>query len=450
MNGKKLLDKISDIDPRLIEDAEKITHKKNKLFIGITSGAAAAAAAALIAVTIGRSSTQKPPIIDSNNSNSTSTTSSAIIDSNTSSEPDVPQIIDTTPKDPPELDFSKYKDLPKISDVANYAPKGGGSDKEVYLNYSELQIRGPWNGEVLETMPVYMSHSTELTVNLDRMYALAREAAAALGIPAESLTISDNFQDMAETIEYHRKLGKESGATDEEIEEVINRMIRSTMSNSFVEAKADEITITVDTAFHTLINLDEPIKLPDGLTLDQNSSDENKAKLLEYFTENYKQLTMFNKPAYRDEFGRPSRSISVYESDCDLTGQIVNYWLNNVEFISDFENSDLIDGIMIYSDENCEKLGDYPVLTAEQAEAILKSTRYDDKTRMPANAKILKVDLVYRHFAGSTGVIPYYKFYVETDKKVYGDKEVTCDIYTIAAVPEEFIEIDTEDYAPRA
>lgn len=446
MNGKKLLDKISDIDPRLIADAEKITRKKNKLFIGITSGAAAAAAAALIAVTIGRSSTQKPPIIDSNNSGSTSTTSSAITDSNTSSEPD---IIDITPKDPPELDFSKYKDLPKIS-YADYKVTGMGGGKEEYFNYSELEIRGPWNGEVLETMPVYMSHSTELTVNLDRMYALAREAAAALGIPADSLTISDNFQDMDETIEYHRKLGKEAGATDEEIEEVINRMIRSTMSNSVIEAKADGISITVDTAFCTSILFDEPIKLPDGITLNQNTSDEDIAKILEYLTENYKQLTMFNKPAYRDEFGRPSRSISVYESDCDLTGQIVNYWLNNVEFISDFENSDLIDGIMIYSDENCEKLGDYPVLTAEQAEAILKSTRYDDKTRMPANAKILKVDLVYSHSAGSTGVIPYYKFYVETDKKVYCDKEVTCDVYTIAAVPEEFIEIDTEDYAPRA
>ncbi|MGN0683421.1 MAG: hypothetical protein ACI4JY_07045, partial [Oscillospiraceae bacterium] len=61
MNGKQLLDKISDIDPRLIEDAEKISHKKNRLLIGIAPIAATAAAAALIAVVIGHSSTQKPP-----------------------------------------------------------------------------------------------------------------------------------------------------------------------------------------------------------------------------------------------------------------------------------------------------------------------------------------------------------------------------------------------------
>lgn len=446
MNGKELLDKISDIDPRLIEGADNIPRKKNKLFIGVASGAAAAAAAALIAVTIGNGSAQKPPVIDSNNSDSTSATSSDIIDSNTSSDPTV---IDTTPKEPPELDFSKYKDLPKISD-ADYKVTAMGGGKEEYLNYSVLEIRGPWNGETLETMPVYMSHSTELNVDRDKMYDIAREAAAALGIPAESLTISDNFQDMTKSIEYHRNLMKESGASDEEIEKEINRIVRGIMSGCSVQAKADGITISVDTAFRTHIILDEPIKLPDGLTLDQNTSDGDKAKLLEYFTENCKQLTMFNKPAYGDGISFSSGSISVYESDCDLTGQIINYWLNSVEFVADSENAGSIGSIWIHSNENCEKLGDYPVLTAAQAEAILKSTKYDDKNRMPADADILKVDLVYRNFAGSTGVMPYYKFYVKTDKEVYFDKEVTCDVYTIAAVPEEFIEIDTKDYAPKA
>lgn len=446
MNGKKLLDKISDIDSRLIEEAENIPRKKNNRFIGFASVTATAAAAALIAVMIGHNSTQNPPVIDPNDSNSTNTTSSAITNSNTSSEPDV---IDTTPKDPPELDFSKYKDLPKISD-ADYKVTGMGGGKEEYLNYSELAIRGPWNGEVLETMPVYMSHSTELTVNLDRMYALARDAATALGIPTESLTLSDNFQDMAETIEYHRQLAKKAGATDEEIDKEINRIVRSIMSGSSVQAKADGITISVDTAFCTTILFDNPIILPDNITLDQNTSDNDKAKLFEYFTDNYKELTKFSKPAYGNGAFFNTGGFSVYESDCDLAGQIVNYWINSTEFIANFENSNSIKQIRIFTNENCDKIGDYPVLTAEQAEAILKSTRYDDKTRMPANANILKVDLVYRNLAGSTGVIPYYEFYVETDKEVYFDKEVTCDVYTIAAVPEEFIEIDTKDYAPKA
>ncbi len=444
MDKNRLLEKISDIDPHLIEDADKTPAKKNKRFIGITSVTATAAAAALIAVVIGRNSTQNPPVIDTSDSNSTSTTSSSITDSNTS-----PTIIDTTPKDPPELDFSKYKNLPKISDD-DYKITGMGGGKEDYFNYSELEIRGPWNGEILETMPVYMSHSTELTVNLDKMYALARDAATALGIPADSLTISDNFQDMEETIEYHRKLGKEAGAADEEIDKEINRIIRSTMSCSYVKAKADGITIQVDTAFCTTILFDEPIKLPDNITLDQNTSDNDKAKLFEYFADNYKELTKFSKPAYGNGMNFNSGGFSIYESSCDLTDQIVNYWINSIEFIADFENPDSINQIRIYSGENCEKLGDYPVLTAEQAEAILKSTKYDDKKRMPADAEILKVDLIYRNLAGSTGVIPYYEFYVKTDKEVYFDKEVTCDVYTIAAVPEEFIEIDTNDFAPLA
>ena len=198
------------------------------------------------------------------------------------------------------------------------------------------------------------------------------------------------------------------------------------------------------------ILFDNPIKLPDNITLDQNASDDDKAKLFKYFADNYKELTNFSKPEYGNGTNFNTGGFSVYESDCDLSEQVVNYWINPTEFIANFENANSIKQIRIYSDENCEKLGDYPVLTAEQAEAILKSTRYDDKTRMPTDANILKVDLIYRNPAGSTGVIPYYEFYVETDKEVYFDKEVTCDVYTIAAVPEEFIEIDTEDYAPKA
>lgn len=438
MNGNKLLEIISDIDPRLIEDADKSPRSNSRLLIGVTSVAGTAVAAALVALSIGHRPTGKPPVIES--SSSENSTSSSVVDSSSSSKPD------TKPIDPPELDFSKYKDLPKISDV-NYTQSAMGCGKEVYLNYSELKKSGPWNGEILETMPVFISHSTDMNVNVEKMYSLARDVAAVLGIPANSLEISDNFYDLTESIEYQSKLAKEAGATDEEIEEMISRMIRSVRSMSNVQAKANGITITVDTAFCTNICFEQPIKLPEGITLNPNSSDEEK--LLGYITENYKEFIMFSKPVCEND--RISiDDFCIYESDCDLAGQIVNYCLNSVVFSGTYGKDDEIRQIYICSDDNCEKLADYPILTPQQAEAILKSTRYDDKNRMPADAEILKIDLYYHYSAGSTGVMPYYQFYVKTDKEVRFGKEVTCDVYTIAAVPEEFIDVETKNYAVSA
>ena len=69
---------------------------------------------------------------------------------------------------------------------------------------------------------------------------------------------------------------------------------------------------------------------------------------------------------------------------------------------------------------------------------------------MPADAKILKTELYYGNAAGYTAVMPYYRFYIESDHDFFPDHDVECDVYTIAAVPEEFIDMETTDYGVRA
>lgn len=460
MNGKNLLDKMSNVDPKLIEDADKKPRRSKKLFIGITSGAAAAAAAALIAVTVGNNAGQKPPIIDTSGStSSTPVTNSDIVSSGDTSTQD-PTVADNTPQDPPVLDFSKYKDLPKIT-IGDYSVTGmaggavlGKKDGVVvqqdFLDYSDLEQLSPWKGAELETMPVFMSHSTDLDVDLDKMYALAREAAAVLGIPEDSLEFTDNYHSMEETIEKHRQLAKENGATEEEIEDTINRMVRSVMSMTTVYAKNEDVLISVNTAFSIYVNFKGStgsIKLPDEYNFTESATDEEKAALVEYFADKYKDILNYSKPT----LGKVNDDgIHIYDSDCDLTQQIVNYWMNYACFDEHSENTGELCRMWINTDDACEKLGDYPILTAEQAEAILKSNKFDDEMRMPADAKILKIDMEYENLAGSTGVLPYYKFYVETDDEPYDFAELVCNVYSIPAVPEEFIDMDTTEYGVRA
>ncbi len=458
MNGKDLLNKMSDVDPKLIEDADKTPRHSRKWFVGITTGAATVAAAALIAVTIGNNAAQKPPVVDTSNPTSNAPVTSNIVSSGNTQEPSV---VDLTPKDPPKLDFSKYKDLPKIS-YSSPIEGGKGGDEFIgakdgvrvdksYFNYSQLEQSSPWKGAVLETMPVYMSHSTDLDLDVDKMYARVREVAAALGIPEDSLEFSDSYEDLTKTLERHRQLARDHGATEEEIDDMIKNIIRGVMSQTYVQAENEDVKISVNAALHTYVYFQGgSIKLPDGYNFTKSATDEEKAALVDYFADKYKGILNYSKPTLR-EVGYTSNEINfyIYDSDCDLTQQIVNYWLNYASFEEHHENTGELSRMWFDTDDNCEKLGDYPILTPDQAEAILKSNKFDDELRMPANAKILKTDMVYKNGSGCTGIIPYYEFYVETDK---GDSnaDVACLIYTFPAVPEEFIDMDTSDYGVKA
>lgn len=442
-NGKNLLDKISDLDPKLITDADKKPRRKSKLLIGITSGMATVAAAAMIAVAARNIPTKVPPVVDTSDPISSSDTgSSDTIDSNSGSVSD-PNSQSDPANDPPKLDFSKYKDLPKIS-TGDYNISGMGKAPTTYdVRSRELEASSPWNNAELETMPVYMSSSTELS-NIEKMYARAKEIAAALGIPENELTITDNYEDMTAAIEYQRKAGKEAGDSDEEIEEVIRTMIRSVMGMTFVDAQADGIFIHLDGACKAEISFDEPVELPEGCSLSFNAAAEEKTAALNYLADKYKALTGYSKPAAG--YARDKGSY-IYEADGELTGQIVNYWINTTQFEVDEDTGEL--KITISSDYTLEKLADYPILTAEQAEQILKSNKYDAENRMSADAKIVKTELVYDNHAAVTAVIPYYEFYVQTDETPKSG-QLVCKVYTIPAVPEEFIDMETRDYDIRA
>lgn len=452
MNGNKLLDKISDLDPKLIEDAEKKTHRsKRGLFVGLTSGMATVAAAAVIAVTAANARVQQPPVVISSDPVVSGS------DSGGTSTQD-PPVIDNTPKDPPALDFSKYKDLPKISSNDSGITASGGSGKYPgnFNTESLLKNFSPWNEDLaLETLPVYMSNSND--PDIDKMKQKLLSAAGALGYSENELELE--LPDMSH--DGYRKMLEEQGISPEEIDAEIERVSKITNHMAEITAKADGIKFSIRTDFTIEIKFDEALILPEEYNISDNASEEERTAAMNYLYDKYKALVNYSKPEYNGSTG-------FYDADCSDDEQIVNYFLNHIEF----KNSDLsarsdqgrieplgiqpgrLESIKIYSTDGCDMFGDYPILTPGQAVEILKSNRYSDEDRMPADANIICTTLQYRNDPGVTGIIPFYTFYVATDEipdEIPGmGFDIKCVTYGIPAVPEEFIDIDTEDHGIRA
>lgn len=399
MNGNQLLNKFSDVDPRLITGAENVKKKSRKgLFIGIGSGLAATAAA--LALVIGLN-TVKEPVID----------------------------------------FGKYSHLPMIASAdEGITAMGGSHSRELSFTNEELEDlknklkdsqkeTSQFGYGEFETLPIYMSLSNK--PDLDKMKARLLEIAAKLGYSESDLEISGNSNDLSS----YRKMLEDQGVPQDEIEAEIERIHRQTDNMADVIASNEDVRLSITTDYTVEIFFNETIPLPEGCSLDFNASDEEESKAVEYLYDKYKMLASYEKPV---RIGNGMHNdISFVESK-----------LEYIEFLDkSLDDSGDLQTIRIHSAEGCEKLGDYPVLTAKAAEAELKSENIPEENRMPADANVIGATFNYpSNNIGKTGLVPYYEFVVQTDKiPSSSEKDVVIVTYTISAVPERFIAFDTED-----
>lgn len=434
MNGKDLLDKMSDVDPKLIEDAEKKPQNKRRMFIGITSGMAAVAAAAVLAVAVGRDPTATPPVTESG-----VTSGIGSGNSETTSNPAVPEA-----KDPPVIDFSEYEHLPVISGEINTSI-AKGSESLISKKLSELAPHSPWSSDQeIKTMPVFASSSSE--PDLEKMREYVKKAAAALGISESELEITDNSDHLNTQLDMVRESGKKQGLSEDEIEQLVEPYRRTMMSTVSVDGKTDGITLWLSSNYDLTVNFKTPIKLPEDCKLDRNASESEKIAATEYLAEKFKDLLGYEDPVILKDESYPYY-YSVYENAGKIDDRIFNYSTKHATFFCLETDPGTMEFMRIYSSENCEKLGDYPIYTAAQAEEILKSNKYSEEDRMPANAKILKTDLVYNNRSGNTVLLPYYEFYVETDEVPDPGDDVVYKCYKICAVPDQFVDVQNVDYS---
>lgn len=487
MNGKDLLEKMSEVDPRLIEDADKITEeqqprKKRALFIGITSGMATVAAALVIVAVIGTNSIQKPSVdnnssigVESANGGGTGYNTSSDSTDKTTTDPGAEQSSygsgdlgnsGTEGSNGPEgasfkaepvddAAFAEYGSLPKITNK-DYGIRGmGGSNanttkRETSLLPSELEIRSPWSVDAqLKTLPVYLSNST--TPDVDKMKEHVKSAAAALGISESELEITDDSMKILghDSLGSYRKTMEDQGVPEDEIERELERVSRYMGASISVTGKANGITLNLYTDYSMKVSFDEPyVALQNGRSLGENATENEKRAATEYLAEKYKTLLGYEK-AEIAQYGEYMCDFRVYEAAGDLTAQIVNYSLKNARFIG-HEDPAKMNLFWVLSTENLEKLGDYPIYTPQQALWVLSSDSTPEENRLPADAEIVKADIVYNNRQGYTAVLPYYEFYVKSDREPLNEGETEYDVYTIAAVPEQFIDMEIGNFGVRA
>ncbi len=309
-------------------------------------------------------------------------------------------------------------------------PKGGmGFEGYLYYDASQICTGNPWRTDMeLDTLPVYRNKAYDASgagvprgLSPEDMQALLESAADALGVEIISVeTITEPKDDVNPAVlELH-------GATD----------------NGSIEIEADG---------HIIYNLpDEGVQLPDGYTLADDATEEEAQAVLAYLADRYAALIHMEAPvpitwgAY-NAYGDYGRKYGVYDGSGDDTADFLNHQFRRVSFVSNGDGElwfiRMQDWQLV-----AEKVGDYPIISPEEAEERLLTGHYQTSVpyAMPGEEYVAKVELVYRTGRLEEMLIPYYRFYVLLpEEKTVGegrDSRLQCyGAYYVPAIAAEYI-----------
>ena len=154
------------------------------------------------------------------------------------------------------------------------------------------------------------------------------------------------------------------------------------MGHGFLQAKAKDLSInvhpnlTISILPHYKSEMPAGIPLPKKYNLSPKASYEDNQKTAAYLRKKYRKLINMKKSKVKiDNFDfRNNNVIWFYEADGNLTEQIINYNFNNIRFHGN-ENGNL-GGIRIYQYDLSQKIGDYPVISLEEAKKLLVDGYY--------------------------------------------------------------------------
>ena len=108
-----------------------------------------------------------------------------------------------------------------------------------------------------------------------------------------------------------------------------------------------------------------------------------------------------------------SYDIYFYDAGRDDIEQIINYNFYTIRFCCDDDGKLFL--IWIYHPDLSLKVGDYPIITVDEAERLLSAGNYITTVpyEMPGINYVKKVELIYRTSSWEQYFMPYYRFYVE-------------------------------------
>ncbi len=378
----------------------------------------------------------------------------------------------TQPTNP--VDFSG---LPKLAVNTEFEAIGF----EGYLAYdvSELQNGNPWTeNNDLTTMPVFTSPNEYDSAGApidglspEEMLAEAEKIADLFGLEITSLYTEPTL----EQIEQIKQELKAAQASEEEVRQntSVYRATAECSGAGIVVQKDGHILLTLTPETADLVKEIEKLSiydsftiffeygyetigdtmygvgfpLPDGYSFTfDNTSNEQAMEITQYLFSQYGAFTEITTPGYDLSADYTYRGVltrlntSVFENAGNLTERILNYHFNRLYFNA----TDLggLGGISYIKTNLSQKIGDYPIITAEEARKLLLENHYITTVpeALPSEEYIAHVELVYRTSRRDSVFMPYYKFLVEMPTMERENGLKTFGAFYVPAVQSEFLE----------
>ncbi len=402
MKKENLSDALNDINDDIIQKAEaaRQVNKKYKAFRILRTGIAACLvlAISLAAITIIRNNFPTADNINPPTPDNTTDSSTEQSTPDNTIDPNLP-ILDAT----------------MIS---------GDNGFEGYMlhDISELVNANPWTENCeINTLPVYNN-----TLNLDESYDIT----------------NIDYDKMNSLI---LDVAKRCGLKEDEIE--ISRQPNSYYGGLLVEA--EDFKIEVDPDLTATIEFEPTIPLPDEYNFTHlDSSYDDMLTVAKYLQTQYSHIIDFENPqinitgGYYNIYNQQNYDIEFFDDGGDITQDIINYTFNRVDFSCYSDNNLWM--IRIYQPDLSQKIGDYPIITKEEATELLSNGNFATSVPFdfPGVEYVKKVELVYRNAYWLDKIyMPYYKFYIELPEREnwHGNGEKEYGAYYVPAVDGRYL-----------
>lgn len=313
----------------------------------------------------------------------------------------------------------------------------GGGGLQAY-DISEWINSNPWREDAeLSTLPVYrnpLTYDEQFQVqgtDFSKMETLLLDVIKGLGMKRDDFDISDN-------------------APSAYLQQVITEKLGGNVPDGYfnpteMHARSENILIEISANLTAKISFEPAIVLPDKYQFTYFASYEDVKDTADYLKKTYQDLISFRKPQaniYGGDYNnvlQQSYDIEFFEGKGTLPEQIINYNFNRVAFYCDNEGTLFL--ARVFRPDLSEKVGEYPIITVEEATEQLLAGRYyyPSSFEHPNTDCIAKVELIYRTGQYEEYFMPYYLFYVELPEMEREGGLKTYGLYYVPAVEEKYI-----------
>lgn len=290
------------------------------------------------------------------------------------------------------------QNLPQFPNQEILLCSGGGGGGSVRNDLSELENGNPWTAEMgLRKLPVYKNGSYSGSVAL-------------VGMNEEEMRkkLSDVAEDFGIQVKSVKTIADQTAL-----------LPLGTVSQ--IRAQGDTASIEVSADGTVIIQFIGGYDIPEDyhFTLDE-STDEEAGAVMTYLSGQFADILSFSDPQVVlkgwNFYDKWTREYYLYDGSGNDTKDILNYNFRYVQFIPN-GNGDLW-RVVIHDYLTCgEKLGNYPLITEEEAGELLEDGAYFCYSMLRHSgedilADVMKVEIVYVYSSAMEYLMPYYHFYV--------------------------------------